>query len=85
MQQDLRGTPLSSKKAASVPTNIGTVRCKRIVLDPALSVTEVFVAVTRGCIGHIATAVDTTRRSDDPEGTHQLLVGIHAAFWFLLG
>jgi len=46
------------------------------VLDPALSVTEAFAAVARGCIGHIATAADTARRSDDPEAIRQLRVGI---------
>jgi hypothetical protein len=33
-----------------------------------MSVTEAFAAVPRGCIGHIATAADSIRRSDDPEG-----------------
>jgi hypothetical protein len=65
MRQDLRDPQLPSKEAASVPTKNGTARRKRIVLAQSMSVTEAFVAVTRGCIGHIATAVDTTRRSDD--------------------
>jgi CHAD domain-containing protein len=76
MRQDLRGTKFPSKAAASVPTKIGTARRKRIALDPSMTVTEAFAAVTRGCVGHIATAADAARRSDAPEGIHQLRVGI---------
>jgi CHAD domain-containing protein len=76
MRHDLRHTQFPLKAPASVPTKIGTARRKRIALDASMSVTEAFAAVARGCIGYIATAADTARRSDDPEGIHQLRVGI---------
>jgi len=46
------------------------------MLDPAMTVMEAFSAVIGGCMTHITTAAAVARFNDDPEGIHQLRVGI---------
>lgn len=58
------GTPALPRKAAPVE------------LDPAMNVREAFAAITRACLAHIVANVDCAHEGQDPEGVHQLRVGI---------
>jgi triphosphatase len=74
----MRHEPLHMKNRPgdAAPASNETIRREPIVLDPSMNVTEAFAAVMRGCITPVVSAAEAARRSDDPEGIHQLRVGI---------
>jgi CHAD domain-containing protein len=76
MKYDLRDMRMPANEVAPRLDDIGPIRREPIALDPSMSVMEAFAAVMRGCVTHIATAAEVARRSDAPEGIHQLRVGI---------
>jgi CHAD domain-containing protein len=65
-----------STRASPASDKIKTIRREPIALDPSMTAGEAFAAVTDGCIAHITDAAASARRSDSPEGIHQLRVGI---------
>jgi len=57
--------------AEPAPRKGGAVR-----LDPAMSVRAALGTITRACIAHIVGNVDCVHEGKDPEGVHQLRVGL---------
>ena len=51
-------------------------KAEAVRLRAGMSVGEAFVAIARGCIAHIVANVDCAYEGKDPEGVHQLRVGI---------
>ncbi|MGP0092399.1 MAG: CHAD domain-containing protein [Xanthobacteraceae bacterium] len=45
-------------------------------IDPAMSVRESLAVIAQACVAHIASSVAYASKSDDPEGVHELRVGI---------
>ncbi|MBV8825399.1 MAG: CHAD domain-containing protein [Bradyrhizobiaceae bacterium] len=75
MRHEPRHIKASPNDAAPASGEI-EIRREPIVLDPSMNVTEAFAEVMRGCITRVAAAAEVARHSDDPEGIHQLRVGI---------
>jgi inorganic triphosphatase YgiF len=65
-----RGYSLAAGKP-SVPRKAASVH-----LDPRMTVSEAFATIARGCIAHILANVDCAHEGKNPEGVHQLRVGI---------
>ncbi len=51
-------------------------KAEAVRLPAGVSVGEAFIAIARGCIAHIVANVDCAYEGKDPEGVHQLRVGI---------
>ncbi|HLI12476.1 MAG TPA: CHAD domain-containing protein [Alphaproteobacteria bacterium] len=51
-------------------------KAKPVHLTPEMTVHEAFVVTARSCIEHIVANVDSAHDGKDPEGIHQLRVGI---------
>lgn len=51
-------------------------KAEAVHLQAGVSVGEALVAIARGCIAHIVANVDCAYEGKDPEGVHQLRVGI---------
>ncbi|HUC60522.1 MAG TPA: CHAD domain-containing protein [Alphaproteobacteria bacterium] len=54
----------------------GPKKAEPVHLDPEMSVREAFGAIARACITHILSNVGCAHDGKDPEGVHQLRVGI---------
>lgn len=51
-------------------------KAKPIRLDDAMSIRAAFASITHTCTVHVVASADYARKSDNPEGIHQLRVGI---------
>ena len=66
-----RGYLLVAGRAPESETKAGATH-----LDPGMSVAEAFTAIARGATDHILANVDSASAGKNPEGVHQLRVGI---------
>jgi inorganic triphosphatase YgiF len=51
-------------------------KAEAVMLDQAMTVRDAFAAIARACIAHIVGNVECAHEGRDPEGVHQLRVGI---------